>query len=269
MSTQPNANGKITRCLTAKQVKCLMRKFALGFFLAAVLGLTACNGVSPTVVVVVTGTSDPRVIQVTVTPSNLAPVASSNPNTSAPAVTATPVVIPATSLPGPTATLSNFPTEVSAQLNIAQQDYEHGFMFWISTTKTIWVLYTSPNNPNAGDWQSYPDTFVDGTDPGTDASLTPPTNLYAPIRGFLKLWKNTSGLKDTLGWATTPEFALLTSYVYQAGGSLDSNGQYVRGPGKHFITDLNRQTFALSEPAIVNNNGTQAVAARGTWVRLN
>ena len=250
-----------------------MRKLTLGFFVAVGFALAACSGVPPTVVVVVTGTPDPRVIQVTVTPADQAVVASptstqAQEHTQAPSNPTNPTVIPATSVPGPTATLSNFPTEVHAPLYIAQQNFEHGFMFWISTTKAIWVLYTSPSNPNAGEWQSYPDSWVEGTDPETDASLVPPTNFFAPRRGFLKLWKNTQGLKDALGWATTPEFALNTSYVYQAGGSLDSNGQYHRGPGKHFITSLSRQTFSLSEPEIVDNNGTQTVAARGKWERV-
>src|SRR5258708_7393982 len=254
-----------------------MRKLTLGFLMAVGLYLTACDAVPPTVVVVVTGTPDPRVIQVTVTPPNSPAAASPSPidaNSTGPTAQAnTPApssvtIVPATSVPGPTATLSNFPTEVHASLYIAQQDFEHGFMFWISSTKAIWVLYTSPSNPNAGEWQSYPDTFLEGTDPETDASLVPPTNFFAPRRGFLKLWKNTQGLRDALGCATTPEFALNTSYVYQAGGSLDSNGQYHRGPGKHFITSLSRQTFSLSEPEIVDNNGTQTVAARAKWQRV-
>ena len=44
-----------------------MRKLAIGLLVC--LTLAGCNGMPPTVVVVVTNTPDPHVLQVTVTPS--------------------------------------------------------------------------------------------------------------------------------------------------------------------------------------------------------
>ncbi len=256
-----------------------MSKTKLGLLLPLILLLAACNIVPPTVVVqVVSSTPDPRVVQITVTsPSAVSTSAQSAtvnavPTTAATvgavavgtqAATATPVVLAPTVAAAATATVipatptsSVFPTETRAQLLIAHQDFEHGYMFWISTQKVIWVLYKSANDPNKGEWQSYPDTFVDG-EPELDPNLTPPNDkLYQPRRGFGKLWRNTKEVKDRLGWGITPEFSLNTNYVYQPGGTVDANNKYVPAPGKHFLTTLGRQTFALSEPTAPNTPGT-------------
>jgi hypothetical protein len=245
-----------------------MHKAKFGVLMALVALLTACNIVAPNVVpptvvmMVITNTPDPNVIAVTVTPTGGAP-APATPDASMGAVatgqapTFTPVVLQATNTSavavqstatfGPTQTLSPFPTEVRATLYIAQQDFEHGYMFWISSQRVIWVLFNADSTGKSGEWRSYPDTFLDG-EPEFDPNLNPPSaNLYQPKRGFGKLWRNTAGLKDQLGWGTTPEFALNTTYVYQQGGYLDSDNKYVAQPGKHFLTTLSRQVFALSE----------------------
>ena len=252
-----------------------MRNVMCSLLISVVLVLTGCT-VLPPAVVVVTNTPDPKVIQVTVTPSGAIPatqpatapatkatlaatVANTAANTAVPA-TIVPSVVPMT--PTPAATTSAFPTEVRASLYIAQQDFEHGYMFWISSRKVVWVLFTSPDNPNAGEWQSFPDSWIDGTDPESDPALVPPgANFYQPKRGFGKLWRTIPGVKAALGWGTTPEFALNTQYVYQAGGSVDANNKWIPGPGKHFLTSLSRQTFALSE--------TDNPSARGKWEKVN
>lgn len=234
---------------------------------ALVFAVVAC-GLPPTqLVVIISPTPDPNVIMITVTPPGSAadlthtPVEVAAPPTNTPAEalsTNTPggaIALPPTSAPAvtatfvPTATLSAFPTETRAQILIAQQDFERGFMFWISTAnpKVIWVLINSPDNPNAGEWRIFVDSYQDG-EPEFDPNITPPdANHYQPRRGFGKVWRNTPGLRDALGWGTTPEFALNTTYVYQPGGYIDANGTYVPGPGKHFLTALSRQTFAMIE----------------------
>ncbi len=246
-----------------------MHKGKIGLLVGLVMLVTACGtSIPPTVVVmVVTPTPDPRIMQVTITPTGAAPETqqvTAGAVTIPQTATSTPVVLQttATQAPtatfGPTQTLNPFPTETRAQLYIAQEDFQNGYMFWISTQKVIWVLYKS-SDPNRGTWQSFQDTFVDG-EPEIDPNLTPPSGLYQPKRGFGKLWRNTPGLRDKMGWATTPEFDLQTHYVYQPGGYLDNNNVYVARPGKHFIETLSRQTFALSEP----DNGS----ALGTWERV-
>lgn len=220
----------------------------------AALILASCGGLPPiNVVVVVTATPDPNTIVITVTPAPPTnPPPATNTTTPEPA-TAAPTLPPppaaTNTVEPPTPTLSAFPTETRAQIYIAHQDFQNGYMIWISTTtpKVVWVLIKSPDNPNQGEWRIYQDTYADG-EPEVDANLTPPSaDMYQPRRGFGKLWRETPGLRDALGWATTPEFALNTPYVYQPGGTVDAAGQYIPGPGKHFITTLGRQTFALIE----------------------
>ncbi len=258
-----------------------IRRLFLGsaIFLAALLaGCTPTpSPVPPTLVpMIITATPDPRLLVITVTPTGGAtvttqsgPVVSPLPPTATPAspsatppalptatqtlpppVTVAPTNTPPPPLPSSIATtpqLSAFPTETRGQLYIVQEDFERGYMFWISNLKVIWVLFVSPTNPNEGEWRAYPDSFVEG-EPEVDPNLTPPgPNKFQPRRGFGKLWRETPGLKDALGWATTPEFNLTTNYVYQPGGYLDPGGKYIAGPGTHFMMTLSRQIFALTE----------------------
>lgn len=218
---------------------------ALLLMTLALLVLAGCGLPPMQLVVIISPTPDPNTIIITVTPPS--------PPTPMLLTTATepPTITPPVESPAPTLTptLNAFPTETRAQLFIAQQDFQNGYMFWISTRNVIWVLINTPGNPNTGEWRIYPDTFAEG-EPEFDPNLIPPSeNLFQPRRGFGKLWRTTPGLREALGWATTPEFALNTSYVYQPGGFIDQDGKWVPGPGKHFITTLGRQTFALIESA--------------------
>ncbi len=76
------------------------------------------------------------------------------------------------------------------------------------------LTYTpSNNNPykvemgNVGQhyyaWR-YQDTWAEGQ-PVNDPSITTPSGLYQPIRGFGKVWREAPGVQDRLGWATQPE----------------------------------------------------------------
>jgi hypothetical protein len=169
-----------------------------------------------------------------------------------PEPTATPVP------PTPTPLPAGFPTPVSAQLDIAEEAFQHGRMFWIRENKQIWVMVNvPPDNTAGGDWYCYNDTFVEG-EPETDPSLVPPEGLYQPRRGFGKLWRNHPDLKDALGWATTPEFELTSDYTYLAGGYVQ-NGQYIAGPGEHRLTTLYHQTISFFESQIRGD------CMGGTW----
>jgi hypothetical protein len=221
---------------------------SLLLLITILLTLVACGLPPMQLVVIISPTPDPNTIVITLTPT---PSAENAVETPQPVVsTPTPVQsLVEAPLPSLTPTLSAFPTETRAQLFIAHQDFQNGYMFWISTRKVIWVLIATPGNPNTGEWRIYPDTYAEG-EPEFDPNLIPPSeNLFQPRRGFGKLWRTTPDLREALGWATTPEFALTTSYVYQPGGFLDPEGKWVPGPGKHFITTLGRQTFALIESA--------------------
>jgi hypothetical protein len=145
-----------------------------------------------------------------------------------------------------------------AEVQIAEQVFEHGRMFWIRHTRQIWVMVNvPPDHTNGGDWFCYNDTFQEG-EPEIDESLVPPENMYQPRRGFGKLWRSHPDLKDALGWAITPEFELTSTYSYIAGGYMQG-GQYISAPGEHRLTTLYNETISFFEQDIRGD------CLGGTW----
>ncbi|MEP7288996.1 MAG: hypothetical protein ABI947_24850 [Chloroflexota bacterium] len=138
---------------------------------------------------------------------------------------------------------------------IAQQDFQRGYMFWISTSESIWVLTKKNPTDNFGEWKVYKDTFVDG-DPEIDPAIVPPdTTSIQPRRGFGKIWRDrTTGIAEALGWGTTPEFELLTPISYLSG----ING----GPGRYLIITLGKEVFSLSESTPGQTGGTWTLVGR-------
>lgn len=85
----------------------------------------------------------------------------------------------------------------------AVQQFEHGTMLWISTTRKIVVVRADRT------WVTDPDTWQDGM-PESDASLTPPAGMFQPVRGFGRLWRDFE--RANLGWATSPEAPMPVSF---------------------------------------------------------
>ena len=85
-------------------------------------------------------------------------------------------------------------------LSMVQQNFEHGIMVWIphQTGGTILVLY------DGGRIGTFTDTWTEGQ-PESDPSIVPPADLFAPRRGFGKVWREQPGVRDALGWAFFPE----------------------------------------------------------------
>jgi hypothetical protein len=81
-------------------------------------------------------------------------------------------------------------------VNAAWQSFQQGLMLWLNGE--IVVLY------GTGSYQYLADTFVEGVDPSTLPDV-PPTGLYAPARGFGKVWSQNLAVRSGLGWATNPE----------------------------------------------------------------
>jgi hypothetical protein len=65
-------------------------------------------------------------------------------------------------------------------------------------------------------WQSYVDTWREG-EPASGGE-TPPAGLYEPMRGFGKLWRSETSIRNTLGWAVAPEAAERGHLQYYRGG---------------------------------------------------
>jgi len=140
-----------------------------------------------------------------------------------------------------------FPTNVTAVLDIAEQVFQHGRMFWLRHNRQIWVMVDDPD-PNfpGGDWYCFNDTFLEG-EPETDPSLVPPAdNLIQPRRGFGKIWRTHPDIQNGMGWAITPEFELTSPYTYI-------------GPGEHRLTTLYGESISFYEQDIRGD------CLGGTW----
>ncbi len=85
-------------------------------------------------------------------------------------------------------------------LSMVQQNFEHGIMVWFphQTGGTILVLY------DGGKIGTFTDTWTEGQ-PESDPTIVPPADLFAPRRGFGKVWREQPGVRDALGWAFFPE----------------------------------------------------------------
>lgn len=231
-------------------------RMILGFLVAATV-LAGCQGPPPTLVyIVVTATSETAPAQTdAVTAPNITESPAAQPTltlepptaTPQPLESATPATLPTNTLTptiGPTDLPASFPTPWIAQIPVAEQLFEHGRMFWIGPIKQIWVLKIT--GEGHGTWEIYQDDFVDG-EPENDPSLVPPDGRYQPQRGFGKLWRESPGLRDALGWGVTPEFGYASRYEYHAGGSVDASGNYVAGPGYHILFSLGGEEFRFNE----------------------
>jgi len=213
-------------------------RFRLILCLALVLIVAACQGPPPTMVVlVVTATPD----------ANAAAEATSDlpPETEAsPMATATPTEILPTPLPSLTPTLDPRPTATTGQIQVAEQVFEHGRMFWIQPREQIWILFD--DGQGKGVWSVYEDTFQDG-EPESDPSIVPPADKYQPLRGFGKLWRETPDIMNRLGFGVTPEFGYVSNYEYHPGGQLNSSGIWEAGPGYHILFSLYNEKFQFNE----------------------
>ena len=153
-----------------------------------------------------------------------------------------------TAVPVPTSTPlpPGFPTPTVAQIQIAEQVFEHGRMLWVQPVGQIWVMMDDPNDSTRGAWIIQQDTFQEG-DPETDPSLVPPDGMLQPERGFGKIWRENPNISQGLGWAITPEFGYVSGYEYHPGGTVDAAGQFAAGPGYHIIVGMEQQRFRFNE----------------------
>lgn len=156
----------------------------------------------------------------------------------------TPTEILPTATPTITPTPDPFPTQVSAKVYVAEQRFQHGWMFWLQPNRQIWVLTRdSAGNPI---WSVYDDTFVEG-EAEYDPQLVAPEDLHQPIRGFGKLWRENLEVRQAVGWALKTERGHTSRYVYKQGGYIDDNNEYVPGPGYHQVRAASGDEFRFYE----------------------
>ncbi|MCL4249974.1 MAG: hypothetical protein KJ065_17635 [Anaerolineae bacterium] len=222
-----------------------MRLRLVILFSLILLAIAACDGPPPTMVVlVVTATPDASVMPTAVATET----AGSTPESTQASIPATVTPTPtenAAPTSAPTPTPDVFPTPTVGQIQVAEQLFQRGRMFWVQPTQQIWVLTIT--GEGRGTWTIYPDTFEDGVDPDLDPALVAPEGLIQPERGFGKLWRNNPEVREALGWATTPEFGYVSDYEYHPGGRVDAQGQYVAAPGYHILYSLYREQFRFNE----------------------
>lgn len=206
------------------------RRLLLCLALLALI-IAACQGPPPTQIILV----------VTATPETAEETAAvqADDATAAVSPTSEPTTIPLTSTPAATPTVSNIPTPTITQIQVAEQVFENGRMFWLQPTGQIWVMIVT--SEGRGDWQIYEDTFTEG-EPETDPELVPPPGMEQPTRGFGKLWRDNPDLRAALGWAITPEFGFVTRYEYHPGGTIDAPE-----PGHHVLLSLYEEAFRFNE----------------------
>lgn len=94
----------------------------------------------------------------------------------------------------------------------AYQTFERGFMIYVSSVGStgqpgIYVIYS--NNT----YQRFADTWRDGVDPTSTGQTPPGGGLFEPIRGFGKVWRESGGVRDGLGWATSQEVGDTGSFI--------------------------------------------------------
>jgi hypothetical protein len=134
-----------------------------------------------------------------------------------------------------------FPTPVRASVQVAEQLFEGGRMFWLQPTRQIWVLTITAEG--RGNWSVYEDTYRDGVDPARDPSIVPPEGRLQPERGFGKLWRESVEVREALGWAVTPEFGYISDYAYVVNGT-DDAGNFI---GYHVLFSLYGEQFRFNE----------------------
>lgn len=239
-----------------------MRQRMIGILCVLIMVLSACQDfdhpdmiveIEVTRIVVWTPTPEPEISESPADtntgplPINSAVPVSQTPDaktTAAPTlnVSETPSPTPTT---GPTATPDVFPTPITGQILIAEQDFQNGKMFWLQPINQIWIATTNDDGERI--WINTDDRYDEGQ-PESDPSLNPPAEgLIQPIRGFGLLWREDPDLQNLIGWATSEEFGYTTNYEYHWGGTVDDNGNYVTGPGYHLIETLNQNTYRFDE----------------------
>jgi hypothetical protein len=89
------------------------------------------------------------------------------------------------------------PRAVHTDIPAAIQTMENGVMIWTRVSEADQRIYTYVEGRY---YAVYPDTFQEGVDP-EQPDVQPPEGLFAPRRGFGKVWINNPNLREDIGWA--------------------------------------------------------------------
>jgi hypothetical protein len=82
-----------------------------------------------------------------------------------------------------------------------------------------------------GSLNRFSDTWVEGM-LELDTSIAPPPGLLQPVRGFGKVWRENSNVRNKIGWATASEKGFTSTWQAQMRESLPSAGNLKLLDGK-------------------------------------
>ena len=112
--------------------------------------------------------------------------------------------------------------------------FERGTMIWVESVESeavqpvIFVLYDDQT------WAQFNDTFQDG-EPESDPAIVPPAGYHQPTRGFGKLWRETSTVRERLGWALEQERGFQTLWQQQYTEAPPTVARLKNYEGKTFV----------------------------------
>jgi hypothetical protein len=106
------------------------------------------------------------------------------------------------------------PAGTPQQRLAAFQPFEHGYMIWVQSEGSIYVLSNKSiqQGQETDTWWRLEDTFAEG-DPAIDEGLFPPEGLLQPQRGFGKIWRNNGFVREAVGWALAGEEGYDTTWL--------------------------------------------------------
>jgi|GEM_PF-4897211 len=179
---------------------------------------------------------DDTFVDATATPAPASPTAQVATAATAASASATPLPSGPTPAPSPASVVASCPvqpvrgfaliytnqTGVATRLGCASgheigfsaplQTFERGLMVERLDTRQIFVIQSN------GSWSIYGDSYSNGQ--VLSAVGTPPANLSAPTGGFGLVWRQQSGVRQNLGWATGPVQNLSGAWQGFAGGQM-------------------------------------------------
>jgi len=89
-------------------------------------------------------------------------------------------------------------TERETRIWVVEQPFQNGYALWPKADNRIYVLYAN------GTWDAH-DAAWNAPEMEEDPAITPPSGYFEPERAIGKVWREGSGVRSALGWATTDE----------------------------------------------------------------
>jgi LysM repeat protein len=173
---------------------------------------------------------------------------------------------PPTPFPSPTA-----PSVI--QRAVSFQEFEGGFMLWLSDNGSIWVFIQSLGQVYLYESAGYATLPIDRETP-------PPLGRVRPDNGFGRVWSNFPDVRARLGWALQPELGYVSTWTFRpdfavqsvtlpGGGAIlenvgGNNAWRVTGmsfTGVGIAPDLAATESALATQAMANPIATAAMPA--------